>query len=776
MQGGAVYVWGSNSNGQLGNKSGGSLTPEQVSGLSGVTQIAAGNATMAVIANSALEVWDSNSNGQLGDGTTTEEHANAFDQGTRTAFAEGANTTFLTRDDGSVMAAGANGTGQLGDGTTADRHSPEAILQLQGIRSVAAGANDTLAVTEGGQLWASGANTNGELGDGMTTEHNTPELVSSQTKVMQASEGTNYSLAVKSEGNVWVWGANASGQLGVGNTTDQHTPQQIKPLSNVIQVAAGESTGLALESNGTVWAWGSDSNGQLGDNQTKTETSPHQVSGLSGIVQIAAGHQFCLALQSNGTVWAWGANASGQLGVGSTTDSHTPVKVKGLTGVQIVQITAGASFAAALTQSGTVYAWGSNSSGQIRNKSEGSTTPEKVSGISSVTQIAAGNDTMAAIANSALEVWGSNSDGQLGDGTTTNEHSPEQIKAYDQGILNTATYTYNGDGLRTSKTVNGATEQFTWDTTAGSTPVALTAGSVSYIYGPDGTPLEQMTGSENPVWYHHDQQGSTRLLTNNTGAVVGTATYNAYGQTTATTGTTTPLGYGGQYTDPETGLIYLRARYYDPTTGQFLTRDPATALTAQPYGYSTDNPVNLADPTGLTTIGACGTGSVDAGVVQATGTVCGIHSLSDGSSAATLTGGGGVGLGLGAGVSAGVQVTTATNVNQLGGTFAYFSVQLLSFSGEIFFDPNNPRIWGVTLAGAGVGGAIGAYIGLTYTAVGGLAAEAAEEAFGPGMPKSGRLAALTPAEILNAGHRDIQTAITAYYQGNRHPHFCTAST
>jgi hypothetical protein len=135
-----------------------------------------------------------------------------------------------------------------------------------------------------------------------------------------------------------------------------------------------------------------------------------------------------------------------------------------------------------------------------------------------------------------------------------------------------------------------------------------------------------------------------------------------------------------------------------------------------------------------------------------------------------------VGIGLGAGVSVGVQVTTATNVNQLSGTFAYFSVQLLSFSGEIFFDPNNPHIWGVTLAGAGIGAAIGAYVGLTYTEVGGLAPEVAEAAFGPGMPKGGRLASLTPAEILRAGHRDIQTAVNAYYQGNRHPHFCTAST
>ena len=55
----------------------------------------------------------------------------------------------------------------------------------------------------------------------------------------------------------------------------------------------------------------------------------------------------------------------------------------------------------------------------------------------------------------------------------------------------------------------------------------------------------------------------------------------------------------GRYTVAETGLIYLRARYYDPTTGQFLTRDPLVALTGSAYGYVDGNPLNDVDPTGL---------------------------------------------------------------------------------------------------------------------------------------------------------------------------------
>src|SRR5581483_4953574 len=54
-----------------------------------------------------------------------------------------------------------------------------------------------------------------------------------------------------------------------------------------------------------------------------------------------------------------------------------------------------------------------------------------------------------------------------------------------------------------------------------------------------------------------------------------------------------------QYTDPETGLQYLRARYYDPATAQFLGRDPLSATTGSPYAYAHENPLNGSDPSGL---------------------------------------------------------------------------------------------------------------------------------------------------------------------------------
>jgi RHS repeat-associated protein len=99
---------------------------------------------------------------------------------------------------------------------------------------------------------------------------------------------------------------------------------------------------------------------------------------------------------------------------------------------------------------------------------------------------------------------------------------------------------------------------------------------------------------------HQDQIGSTRLLTDSTGQAVGSYIYDAYGKTTSHAGSaTTPLQYTGQYQDVETGFYYLRARYYDPATAQFITRDPIEALTGAPYAYTGGNPLNAIDPSGL---------------------------------------------------------------------------------------------------------------------------------------------------------------------------------
>ena len=159
-------------------------------------------------------------------------------------------------------------------------------------------------------------------------------------------------------------------------------------------------------------------------------------------------------------------------------------------------------------------------------------------------------------------------------------------------------YEYNGEGLRTSQTINGTTSYFVWGEIAEELPLIFSDGTNSYIYGPGGYPIEQINGKNESLYLHHDQQGSTRLITGSTGAVEDKCTYSAYGAPSCEGTATTPLGYDGQYTNSDTGLVYLRARYYDPTTAQFLTVDPELSRTHEAYVYTGDRPLTVSDPSG----------------------------------------------------------------------------------------------------------------------------------------------------------------------------------
>jgi RHS repeat-associated protein len=178
----------------------------------------------------------------------------------------------------------------------------------------------------------------------------------------------------------------------------------------------------------------------------------------------------------------------------------------------------------------------------------------------------------------------------------------------------TYTFTYSGDGLRKQKTGNGTTIKYVWDRSS-AIPELLaeeidapgTSGdkTVRYLYGPGGTVTADIAtpaggGTETLRWYHHDQLGSTVALTYSNGGAAGTYNYTPVGALTSPySAETTPIGGAGEYRDDETGFIYLRARYYDPATAQFLTRDPLESVTRSAYGYASNNPLNVIDPSGL---------------------------------------------------------------------------------------------------------------------------------------------------------------------------------
>jgi alpha-tubulin suppressor-like RCC1 family protein len=307
-------------------------------------------------------------------------------------------------------------------------------------------SNHTVYVKNNGTVWTWGSNSNGQLGNGTTgTDSSTPAQVSNLTGIIAIAAGFAHTVALKNDGTVLAWGSNSNGQLGNGTTTDSSTPVQVSNLTGITAIAAGFAHTVALKNDGTVWAWGSNSNGQLGNGTMGTGTdssTPVQVIGLAGMIAVAAGQSHSVALRNivglinDGTVWAWGSNSNGQLGNGTAgpgTDSSLPVQVSVLTGV--TAIAAGSFHTVAvrniysLANDGTVWVWGSNASGQL---GDGTVTdewqPVIVSGLPLMVTVAAGlNHTIALRNDGTIWTWGSNSNGQLGDGTQTDRPTPLPI-------------------------------------------------------------------------------------------------------------------------------------------------------------------------------------------------------------------------------------------------------------------------------------------------------------------------------------------------------------
>ena len=273
-----------------------------------------------------------------------------------------------------MWAWGGNNDGQLGDGTTFNKYVPAQVVGLTNTAKVVAGVATSLALAKDGTLWAWGTNLYGQLGVGSTTRRDRPMQVSGLTGVVAVATRGAHSLAVKSDGTVWAWGLNNYGQLGDGTRTDRNTPVQVPGLSDVVDVATSQGHSLALKRDGTVWAWGDNYYGQLG-NGTKTQSLvPVQVVGLTGVSKVAAGGaSFSLAVKNDGTVWAWGSNSSGELGDGTTMDRPTPGGVTGISGV--VNVAAGASHVLALKNDGTVWFWGDNSNCTNDGTSNSTATP-----------------------------------------------------------------------------------------------------------------------------------------------------------------------------------------------------------------------------------------------------------------------------------------------------------------------------------------------------------------------------------------------------------------
>ena len=172
--------------------------------------------------------------------------------------------------------------------------------------------------------------------------------------------------------------------------------------------------------------------------------------------------------------------------------------------------------------------------------------------------------------------------GETGTGMTTYRYDLLGRMTGMQNDSATAGYTYDGNGLRQSKNVNGRTTAYVYDGVN-----IIKEGDTYYSRGVSGL----ISAGEN--YYYTDYHGSVVRYGNSV------YSYDAFGnEKSENTNDSNPFRYCGEYADSESGLIYLRARYYDSVIGAFVSEDPAKDGLNW-YVYCSNNPVNLIDPFGL---------------------------------------------------------------------------------------------------------------------------------------------------------------------------------
>jgi hypothetical protein len=352
-----VFGFGNNDYGQIGH--GNNVNDQGLGHVIGlpvdVRQIAAGgNTSAALLPDGTVWMWGAALNGMSSG--TVPVRVPGLTGITQIAAGQNGGDLFAVGPGGSVWAFGHNTDGQLGNGSTADDFSPAPVPGLTGVTQVSAGAYDTLAVRSDGTVWAWGSNLYGELGDGTTTDRLTPKQVRGLSGITQVSAGLYYTLAVRSDGTVWAWGLNGNGELdGSANKTVHLTPEQVPGLSGITQVATDGFHALALRSDGTVWSWGTNDHGEVGDGTTKARLSPKPLS-LPAVTQIAVGSQMSAAIRSDGTLLTWGDDNTGGLDLGTVRWSvnPTPTPAIGLTWVSQAAFGEGYGLALSTIPSGLV--------------------------------------------------------------------------------------------------------------------------------------------------------------------------------------------------------------------------------------------------------------------------------------------------------------------------------------------------------------------------------------------------------------------------------------
>lgn len=198
-------------------------------------------------------------------------------------------------------------------------------------------------------------------------------------------------------------------------------------------------------------------------------------------------------------------------------------------------------------------------------------------------------------------------------------NSPQGIIGYDYDVegqllrvttsMGTVTYGYDASGKRRQRSHNGSEQNYLLDeaslTGYDQTLVAFDGSGSQLAEYHWGDRLISADDGANDRFYHFDAGGNTRLLTDEVGVVSDSYDYEAFGRVRNRTGVAdNPYGFAGESQQNPEGLIYLRARFYDPTIGRFVSRDPFSGTAEDPvslhrYLYANANPIMYTDPSGM---------------------------------------------------------------------------------------------------------------------------------------------------------------------------------
>lgn len=272
LKDGTVYTCGNNNYGQQGQpgKVERVKTPTRIEGLTDIVQVAAGfGQCMALDSSGSVWVWGRNSNGQLG--TPDKKGARTPVKLALTDIVDvqcGGKYSMAVAKDGTVWGFGENDYGQLGEGLPLGNQWLPVKLSVSGrFQKIACGGDVAYGLDEDGKVWAWGRNDYWQLGTREVGRYSaSPVRVSlpEQLSFVRLVAYNSHVSAMTAEGGVWTWGGVYHGQVGNGKRPWRDVPTVGSPEKGVLDMDVGSLQSLMVDEKGQVYGCGGNEYGQTG--------------------------------------------------------------------------------------------------------------------------------------------------------------------------------------------------------------------------------------------------------------------------------------------------------------------------------------------------------------------------------------------------------------------------------------------------------------------------------------------------------------------------------